>query len=148
MATDFKYASQSDLEMYYPNFSSFDTKRQIFGWTTATNLHTAHNSGLVTQLFINGEDLGDAVGTTPDTNGQWWYVSATDKVQYFNSGLTSTTILDQLIEGGIDNATFFDQMLTNASMELNNLLDGRYSTPLDKVTQIDQNTDSDSQAKE
>jgi len=52
------------------------------------------------------------------------------------------------MEGGIDNATYFDQMLVNASMELNNLLDGRYATPLPKVAQIDQNTASSSQSKE
>ena len=33
MATDFKYANQSDLEMYYPAYSQFDAKRQILGWT-------------------------------------------------------------------------------------------------------------------
>ena len=32
MATDFKYAAQTDLEMYYPAFSQFDTKHQIVGW--------------------------------------------------------------------------------------------------------------------
>ena len=52
------------------------------------------------------------------------------------------------MEGGIDNTTYFDQMLINASMELNNVLDARYPTPLPKVTQIDQNTASSSQAKE
>ena len=71
MATDFKYASQSDLEMYYPSYSQFDAKRQIFGWTTTgtSNLYIARNSGLVTILFADGEDLGD-----PEANsgyGRW-----------------------------------------------------------------------------
>ena len=52
------------------------------------------------------------------------------------------------MEGGQDNTTYFDQMLVNASMELNNLLDARYPTPLHKVPQIDQNRASGSQAKE
>ena len=45
MATDFKYAGQSDLEMYYPNFSSYDAKRQILGWETTgtSNLYLARH---------------------------------------------------------------------------------------------------------
>ena len=149
MATDFKYASQSDLEMYYPNFSSYDAKRQILGWETTgtSNLYLARNSGLVTQLFVNGEDLGDAEANSGvvNVNGEWYYDSALDTIYYFND---ASNPIDLLMEGGIDNATYFDQMLVNASMELNNLLDGRYATPLPKVTQIDQNTASNSQAKE
>ena len=45
-----------------------------------------------------------------------------------------------VVEGGIDNATYFDQMLVNASMELNNLLDKRFATPIPKYTQFDGNT--------
>ena len=149
MATDFKYAGQSDLEMYYPNFSSYDAKRQILGWETTgtSNLYLARNSGLVTQLFVNGEDLGDAEANSGvvNANGEWYYDSALDTIYYFND---ASNPIDLLMEGGIDNATYFDQMLVNASMELNNLLDGRYSTPLPKVAQIDQNTASNSQAKE
>ena len=149
MATDFKYAGQSDLEMYYPNFSSYDAKRQILGWETTgtSNLYLARNSGLVTQLFVNGEDLGDAEANSGvvNANGEWYYDSALDTIYYFND---ASNPIDLLMEGGIDNATYFDQMLVNASMELNNLLDGRYATPLPKVTQIDQNTASNSQAKE
>ena len=149
MATDFKYASQSDLEMYYPNFSSYDAKRQILGWETTgtSNLYLARNSGLVTQLFVNGEDLGDAEANSGvvNVNGEWYYDSALDTIYYFND---ASNPIDLLMEGGIDNATYFDQMLVNASMELNNLLDARYATPLPKVAQIDQNTASNSQAKE
>ena len=45
MATDFKYAAQTDLEMYYPSFSNFDAKRQIYGWETTgtSNLYLARN---------------------------------------------------------------------------------------------------------
>ena len=144
MATDFKYAAQTDLEMYYPAFSQFDTKHQVVGWeaTGVSNQFLARNCGLTTQLFVNGEDLGDAQGGTGDvnSNGRWYYDSAGDFVYYYNSGYSSTTILDQLIEAGIDNATYFNQMLVNASMELNNLLDRRYPTPIPKYAQFDANT--------
>ena len=149
MATDFKYAAQTDLEMYYPNFSSYDAKRQILGWvaTGSGDQYVAKNSGLVTQLFIDGEELGDKQTSIADVNadGRWYYDSALDTIYYFND---ASNPIDLLMEGGIDNATYFDQMLVNASMELNNLLDARYPTPLHKVAQIDQDTASISQAKE
>ena len=151
MATDFKYAAQTDLEMYYPNFSSYDSKRQILGWVDegTTDLYVAKNCGLITQLFADGRDLGAAQGSSGacGTNGKWFYDSGTDEVFYFATSSHGVPI-DKLMEGGIDNATYFDQMLVNASMELNNLLDARYPTPLHKVPQIDQNTASISQAKE
>ncbi len=140
MATDFKYASQSDLEMYYPSYSQFDAKRQIFGWTTTgtSNLYLARNSGLVTILFADGEDLGDpeANSGVVNANGEWYFDSALDTVYYFNDAASP---LNLVMEGGIDSATYFDQMLVNASMELNNLLDRRYSTPIPKYAQYDAN---------
>ena len=47
---------------------------------------------------------------------------------------------DFIIEAGFDNSTYYDQMLVDASMELNNLLDARYPTPLPKYDQYDGNT--------
>ena len=146
MATDFKYAAQTDLEMYYPNFSSYDVKRQILGWvsTDTTNQYQANNTGLITQLYFDGIE-GTSVGDSPNANYEFNYSESTDSVQVF---ISTANPIDILMEAGIDNATYFDQMLVNASMELNNLLDGRYATPLPKVAQIDQNTASSSQAKE
>ena len=149
MATDFKYASQSDLEMYYPAYSQFDAKRQIFGWATTgtSNLYIARDSGLVTQLFADGEDLGDAEANSGvvNVNGEWYYDSALDTAYYFND---ASSPADLVMEGGIDNATYFDQMLVNASMELNNLLDRRYPTPIPKYAQFDANTAYSSSATE
>jgi len=149
MATDFKYASQSDLEMYYPAYSQFDAKRQVFGWATTgtSNLYLARNSGLVSLLFADGEDLGDpeANSGVVDVNGEWYYDSALDTVYYFND---ATSPADMVMEGGQDNATYFDQMLVNASMELNNLLDRRYPTPIPKYTQYDADTTHVSSATE
>tara|TARA_Y100001938_G_scaffold135980_1_gene198294 strand:+ start:2334 stop:3332 length:999 start_codon:yes stop_codon:yes gene_type:complete len=141
MATDFKYASQSDLEMHFPSYSQFDAKRQIFGWTTTgtSNLYLARNSGLVTVLFADGEDLGDpeANSGVVNANGEWYYDSNLDTCYYFNDAASP---LNLVMEGGLDSATYFDQMLVNASMELNNYLDGRYSTPIKKYAQYDANS--------
>ena len=138
MATDFKYASQSDLEMYYPAFSQFDTKTQIVGWTTTdtTNQYQANNTGLITQLYFDGIE-GTAVTDSPNAIYEYNYSASTDSVQVFH---TSKNPNDMLMEAGIDNATYFDQMLVNASMELNNLLDRRYPTPVPKYAQYDANT--------
>ena len=148
MATDFKYASQTDLEMYYPNYSSYDAKRQILGWTTlSSNKYIADNTGLITQLFMDGADLGAAQSDAASVNSnyKWFYLSSDDRVYLYNDASNPN---DLVMEGGQDNTTYFDQMLVNASMELNNLLDARYPTPLPKVAQIDQNTASSSQSKE
>ena len=151
MATDFKYAAQTDLEMYYPAFSQFDTKHQIVGWVVHSGtLFRADNCGLITQFFVNGYDEGAAEANSGvvNVNGEWYYDSALDSVYYYNSNYSSTTIHDQLFEAGIDNATYFDQMLVNASMELNNMLDARYPTPIPKYAQFDANTAYTSSATE
>ena len=43
---------------------------------------------------------------------------------------------EHIIEAGIDFNTFANQQLVNASLELNNLLDARFATPIPKSTQI------------
>jgi len=140
MATDFRYASQSDLEMYYPAYSQFDTKCQVFGWSLlSSNKYIADNTGLVTQLFMDGADLGASQGSAGDVNSnyKWYYLSTDDRLYLYND---ANNPADLVMEVGIDNATYFDQMLVNASMELNNLLDRRYPTPIPKYAQYDLNT--------
>jgi len=141
MATDFRYASTTDLEMYFSEYHNFDSKHQVFGWTTTgtSNLYLARNSGLVNLLFASGEDLGDpeANSGVVNANGEWYYDSALDTVYYFND---ATSPADMVMEAGQDNATYFDQMLVNASMELNSLLDKRFPMPLPKYAQFDLNT--------
>ena len=141
MATDFKYAAQTDLEMYYPSYSQFDAKRQLFGWVESTSVsdqYIAHNCGLVTQLFKDGSEQASVqtVKTDVTANGRWFYHSGEDALYFFDS---NNNPRDLIMEGGIDNSTYFNQMLVNASMELNNLLDRRYATPIPKYTQYDAN---------
>ncbi len=146
MATDFSYASQSDLEMYYKSFSQFDTKRQIFGFKTTdtSNQYQAFDTGLITQLYFDGIE-GTSVSDNPDADYEYNYSSSTDSVQVFHSSINPNDII---VEAGVDNATYFDQMLVNASMELNNILDRRYATPIPKYAQYDADTTHVSSAKE
>ena len=83
MATDFKYASQSDLKNYFNRFGDFDQKVQIFPSLTSGNFHLFRDSGYVDTLFVNGEELAAAqsAGADVDANGEWFYNSATNQVE-------------------------------------------------------------------
>ena len=136
--TSFKYASISDLSNYFNQANDFDSKVQIFPTLTSGNLHLFRDCGYVDTLFINGEEQAAAQATSGavDSNGEWFYNSATNQLEYYNSNYTSTTIHNQMFEAGKDFTDFLNQQLVNASMELNNLLDAKYPTPLPKNTQI------------
>ena len=142
--TSFKYASISDLSNYFSQSGDFDSKVQIFPTLTSGNLHLFRDCGYVDTLFINGEEQAAAQGTSGavDSNGEWFYNSATNQLEYYNSNYTSTTINNQIFEAGKDFTDFLNQQLVNASMELNNLLDARYPTPLPKNTQISESAAS------
>ena len=136
MATTFTYATEIDLNKYFNRTSDFDSKRQLVGnITTAGNLHIIFNTGMIDALYVNGYEK-TKVTDTPDSNNEWQYYEETDQVSYYDSNFTSTTILDQSIEAGVDWETFIDQTLVDASLELHNYLDRRYSTPLQKVVQV------------
>ena len=136
-STDFTYADANDLNKYFNRANDFDSKRQLLGnITTSTNLHTIYDVGDTQQLFVNGAEK-TKVTDTPNSDGEWNYYSATDTVTYYDSGYTSTTINEQILEAGTDSATFITEALTNGSLELHNYLDRRFSTPLQKNKQID-----------
>ena len=150
MASNFKYASQSDLTKYFNRASDFDSKRHIFPTLTSGNLHLFRDSGYVDTLFVNGEELAAAQSTSGavDSNGEWFYASGTNQVEYYNSNYSSTTINEQMFEAGVDFSTFLDQTLVDASLELHNYLDMRYATPIEKAKQIDIDTAVSSVAEE
>ena len=147
MATNFRYASQSDLNRYCGEIvADADSKRQIYDWKTTdtSNQYQAFDTGYISQLYFDGIE-GTAVTDSPNADYEYNYSTTTDSVQVFHSSLNPN---DLVVEAGFDNATYYDQMLVDASMELNNLLDARFPTPLTKVAQIDEDTASSSQAKE
>ena len=142
MASNFRYASISDLTKYFNRVNDFDSKVQIYPTLTSGSLHLFRDSGYVTQLFVNGEELAAAQSTSGavDSNGEWFYASGTNQVEYYNSNYSSTTINEQVFEAGVDFTDFTNQSLTDASLELHNYLDMRYSTPLQKIKQVDIDT--------
>ena len=124
MATAPIYCTHKELKRVFPQIDEFDTKSPIYGWegSGTTNQYIARDSGLVTLLFANGEDLGAAEANSGavTTNGEWFYDSTTDAVYYFNSVSNPN---DLLMEAGEDFATMVTQFRTDASRYLDSKLD-------------------------
>ena len=81
MAISSTYCTHRDVKDVFPDMDAFDVKTPIYGWVeVTTNKYAAHNSGLVTQLFADGEDLGPAQSAQSDLNvvGEWFYTSGED----------------------------------------------------------------------
>ena len=116
------YCTHKELKRVFPQIDSFDTKKAIYGWTEVTrNKYAAHNSGLVSQLFANGEDLGPAQSAHTDLNveGEWFYNSAEDVLYYYSA----TNPLDKLMEAGEEFTAMVTQFRTDASRYLDSMLD-------------------------
>ena len=117
------YISSRDLKDVFPNLDEFDTKKPIYGWVVDSGSRfVAHDSGLVTQLFVDGKDLGSAQSakTDVDANDEWFYDSATDAVYYYNS---SSNPDDLLMEAGEDFATLKTRVMKDASNYVDSKLD-------------------------
>ena len=99
MATAPIYCTHKELKRVYPQIDAFDTKTPIYGWVTvSSNKYASHNSGAVSQLFVDGEDLGAAQSAHTDLNveGEWFYNSAEDVCYYYSA----SSPLDKLMEAG------------------------------------------------
>ena len=122
MAISSTYCTHRDVKDVFPNMDDYDIKNPIYGWTEiSTNKYAAHNSGLVTQLFADGEDLGPAQSAHTDLNveGEWFYNSAEDVCYYYSAN----TPLDKLMEAGEEFSTLVTRIMKNASRFLDARLD-------------------------
>jgi len=124
MATAAIYCTHKELKRVFPQLDSFDGKNSIYGWetTAVSNKYVAHNTGLVTNFFVDGEELGAAQSgkSGVDSAGDWAYVSDEDALYYFNSNSNPN---DLLTETGEDFATVVTQFRTDASRYLDSMLD-------------------------
>ena len=114
MATAPTYITHKELKRIFPQMDEFDQKTPIYGWTeVSTNKYAAHDSGLVTQLFVDGEDLGPAQSAHTDLNveGEWFYNSAEDICYYFSA----STPIDKLMEAGEEFVGMVTQYRADAS---------------------------------
>ena len=122
MATAPVYCTHKELKRVYPQIDAFDTKTPIYGWVTvSSNKYASHNSGAVTQLFVDGEDLGAAQSAHTDLNveGEWFYNSPEDVCYYYSA----SSPLDKLMEAGEEFTTMITQFRTDASRYLDSKLD-------------------------
>ena len=116
------YCTHKELKRVFPQLDSFDNKKPVYGWTeVSSNKYAAHNSGLVTQCFADGEDLGPAQSAHTDLNveGEWFYNSAEDVLYYYSAN----TPLDKLMEAGEEFTAMVTQYRTDASRYLDSMLD-------------------------
>ena len=122
MATAPTYCTHRELKDVFPQVDSYDNKRPLYGWTEVTsNKYAAHNSGLTTQLFADGEDLGAAQSAHTDLNveGEWFYNSAEDITYYYSA----TDPNDKLMEAGEEFSELITRITGNASRYLDSKLD-------------------------
>jgi len=119
------YCTHRDLKDIYPSIDEFDTKTPLYNWVVHSgSLYRADNSGLITQLFANGQDLGSAQANSGavTSNGQWFYETSLDAIYYYNSASNPN---DMLMESGDDWATVIARYILNATNYLDSRLDGK-----------------------
>jgi hypothetical protein len=122
MATAPTYCTHRQLKDVFPQVDSFDNKRALYGWKeVTTSKYAAHNSGLTTQLFADGEDLGAAQSAHTDLNveGEWFYNSAEDITYYYSASDPN----DKLMEAGEEFSALITRITGNASRYLDAKLD-------------------------
>ena len=122
MATAPTYCTHRQLKDVFPQVDSFDNKKALYGWKeVTTNKYAAHNSGLTTQLFADGEDLGAAQSAHTDLNveGEWFYNSAEDITYYYSASDPN----DKLMEAGEEFSALITRITANASRYLDAKLD-------------------------
>ena len=107
------YCSQSDVFNVLPEMSKYNQRSVLStNWVASgtSNLYYLHSSGLIPSvLFKDGEDLGTEQGSQPSSDGQWRYVEADGRLEFFLSSSSASILNGSVFEGGID----FDTHLTN-----------------------------------
>jgi len=126
MASAPTYCTHKELKRVFPQLDEFDQKKPVYGWVeVTTNKYAAHDSGIVTQLFANGEDLGASQSAHTDLNveGEWFYNSAEDVLYYYSA----SSPLDKLMEAGEEFTAMVTQYRGDASRLLDSFLDPNLS---------------------
>ena len=125
VSSSIKYCTTRDLQDIYPHIEAYDLKRRVYNWQVASsNLYVATNSGIVTQLYQDGEDLESAESTTPNANKEWRYIETSDSVYYYND---TTSPNDMIMESGDDWAEIEERFIRKASRLIESHLDNRLS---------------------
>lgn len=122
MAVAPQYCTDRDLKDVFPHIDDYDTKVPIYGWVVHDgSLYRADNCGLITQLFVDGQDLGDPEANSGvlNANGEWYYDSDLDAVYYYSASNPN----DSLMESGEDWVTLKIRYRENASRYFESKID-------------------------
>ena len=116
------YCTHKELKRVFPQLDEYDQKVPVYGWVVVSgSKYAAHNSGQVTQLFVDGESLGSAQSAHTDLNveGEWCYNSTDDVLYYYSASSPA----DKLMEAGEVFTTMVTQFRTDASRYIDSRLD-------------------------
>ena len=102
LTSSIKYCTNRDLQDVFPDLAQYDLKRRLYNWQTVTldgnDYYIQWNSGLVTQLFVDGKSQqsgNQTVGTTAATaiNENPFAVGDTTLTVDSGSALTDATYI-------------------------------------------------------
>ena len=128
-----EYCTDRDLQDILPTISAFDLKRRLYNFQTTgtSHLYLVRNSGLVTQLFADGEDLGSAEANSGvvNANGEWYYDGDLDTLYYYDS---ATAPNSRTMEAGDDWATIKQRFRRKASRLVEGKINYRLSAEIAK----------------
>ena len=91
----------TDLISVVPDLDVYDQKKLLTNWAVFTSNKYYTQSGFVSQLYMNGNELGSAQGSLGDLteNNEWFYDSGPDITYVYNS---SNSPNEDRMEAGVD----------------------------------------------
>ena len=144
MASSFKYATETELRGIFPEYASYNPRKVLRdGWTNvAGDVWKIVDVGIVITAVWFDETKGTKASSSGNVDSvhEWYYDAINDDL-WIQVGDSLSPIEDEVIMGGSDN---IGDALSNSSMELSGMLDGRYPRPIPKTYQ--EGADSDSNA--
>jgi len=136
ISSTIEYCTDSDVYQVYPGINAVDGKTRLYGgWVahaSTDNLYEMHNAGYSAVLYKDGEDLGAEHSGTPSSDGQWLYVEADDKIQYYKASTSVATLNASIWEAGVDFQTLLQNARRNASRYFESRVDFRTAKEISK----------------
>ena len=121
MATAPTYCTHRQLKDVFPQVDSFDSKRPVYGWTSlGGSVYVAYNTGLVTQLFVDGQEMNAAQATSGSATWAGTLNGALDSTSKAASTAYNTITYDATFttgaEGNIKVGSYFVIGTSNAEI--------------------------------
>jgi len=123
----------ADLKRYYTNIDEFDLKKTLMDeWVNISdNIWRYYDSGSVSRLYKDGEDLGDpqASEVAVNSNDEWFYDSTND---YIVMKIEGTAVIEEMQVAPMDWPSAKVAAIADGAEWLEGLLDVRFPRPLPK----------------